>query len=261
MPRVKGRKGKEEGGRPAAGRETGDRPRRVLITGGARGIGAEMVRVLAREGYHVAFTYRRSRREAEALVREVKEAGGTARAFSCDVTDPEQVRGVIVLMTRSGEPVDVLINNVGDYLKKPLNRVTIAEWNGIITSNLHAAFYCCHYVLPHMVRARYGRIINVGFASCGQVVAKPRITPYFIAKQGVLLLTKSIAVTYARHGITCNMISPGVMENSRSKPTKKIPVGRWGKLSELADAALFLISDKAEYISGANLEVSGGWNV
>lgn len=253
--------GVKTGGKPGE-TSAGDRERRqVLITGGALGIGAEMVRQMAGRGYRVAFTYRKSRDAAERLIRTVKGVGGEASAFQCDVSDPEQVGQLIELLIRNYGSVDVLINNVGDYLKKRLDRVTVEEWNDILASNLHATYYCCHYLLPHMVRRRYGRIINIGFASCGQVVAKPMITPYFIAKQGVLLLTKSIAVTYAAYGITCNMVSPGVMENSRSKPTKKIPIGRWGKLRELADAALFLISDQAEYISGAHLEVSGGWNV
>lgn len=243
------------------GRQASTRSPGVLVTGGAVGIGAEMVRALARTGYRVAFTYRRSKNEAEDLVRSIKESGGEARSYACDVTQATQVRDLIDLLTRSSGGVDILINNVGDYLKKRLDRVTVSEWEAIIASNLHATYYCCHYALPQMVRRRYGRILNIGFASCGQVVAKPMVTPYFIAKQGALLLTKSIAVTYARHGITCNMISPGVMENSQSKPTKKIPVGRWGRLTELSDAALYLISDKGDYISGAHLEISGGWNV
>ncbi|MBI5197950.1 MAG: SDR family oxidoreductase [Nitrospirae bacterium] len=253
----------------AGGRKSGNQEqaaldpknRGVLITGGALGIGAEMVRVLARQGYRVSFTYRKSKKAAGDLVREVKDFGGDVSAFRCDVTDPVQIRDLIAVLTQTNRPVDILINNVGDYLKKSLEKVTVGEWDAIIASNLHATFYGCHSVLPSMVKRRYGRIINIGFASCGQVVAKPLITPYFVAKQGALLLTKSIAVTYARYGITCNMISPGVMENSRSKPTRKIPIGRWGKLRELAAAALFLLAEDADYISGAHLEISGGWNV
>lgn len=234
--------------------------RGALVTGGARGIGAALVLALARDGYEVAFTYRRSRKEAETLVRQVKEAGGMAQGIPCDVTDPEQVRLLLERLNREGR-VDVLINNVGDYLKRRLDRLRIDQWHAMIHSNLHATFYCCHYALPYMVKREYGRIINIGYASCGQVVAKPLITPYFIAKQGVLLLTKSIAAVYTPHGITCNMVSPGVMENSRSRPTRQIPAGRLGRLEELVAVVRFLLSPEAGYISGAHLEVSGGWNI
>ena len=135
------------------------------------------------------------------------------------------------------------------------------EWRDVLATNLDATFATCHAALPLMRAAGGGRIVNLGYAGAQALVGRPSMVAYAIAKTGVMLLTKAIARAEAAHGITANVVAPGVIESSRTKPTHEIPAGRVGRIDEVVGAVLYFLSPEAEYVTGQVLEVSGGWNV
>jgi len=151
------------------------------------------------------------------------------------------------------------VNNVGDYLYKPIEEVSLEEWRWILDTNLTATFLLTQRVLPLMVAQGFGRIVNLGYAGAGNLLARTHITPYVIAKTGVILYTKAIAKRFAASGITANVVAPGVAENSVSKPLHEIPMGRLALLQEIAQAVLFFVREP--YLTGQVLEVAGGWNL
>lgn len=233
----------------------------TLVTGAAKGIGRAIALRLAREGYDIAVHYRSSLEEARAVQSEIQALGARAEVFSADLTNAVQAQD---LVTRSSEALGglgVLVNNVGNYVNKPLADLTLEDWREMLDSNLNAAFYTCHAALPLMRARGYGRIVNLGFAGAQHLVARPNILPYVIAKTGVILLTKAIAQAEAAHDITANVVSPGVIENSVSKPLEKIPAGRLGTLGELADAVWHFVKPGNGYQTGQVLEVAGGFNL
>lgn len=241
-------------------------PGRVaLVTGGARKFGASVCRHLADRGYRVAINYRTSRTQAESLVKRIRGRGGQAIACHADVTRHREVRKMIGRVDRTFGRLDVLINNVGDYLEKPLARVSMEEWETIIRSNLTSAFLCSREALPLMRKRRGGRIVMIGYAPAGKLAASPRCAVYHLAKTGALILAKSMAVEEARHGITVNMISPGTIFNSVKKPSTTpldyIPVGRFCRYDDLLGMLDYLLSEEASYVTGGHFVVSGGYAV
>ena len=236
--------------------------RRALVTGSARGIGRAILLKLAEEGLEGAVHYRKSREDAESTRREAEALGVRAVLVSGDVASPEGAARVVGEAARELGGLDVLVHNVGDYLYKPIEEVGPGEWRAIFASNLDSAFYLTQAALPHLRQGGRGkRVLYLGYAGAGQMVAKPQIAPYFIAKTGVLLLAKAYAKRFAGEGITFNVVAPGVAENSVTKPLREIPMGRVAKLEELARAAWFFVDEAAEYLTGQVLEVAGGWNL
>jgi NAD(P)-dependent dehydrogenase (short-subunit alcohol dehydrogenase family) len=154
-----------------------------------------------------------------------------------------------------------VVNNVGNYHKGPLADLDAAAWHEMLASNLNATFYVCQRALPALRASPRGRIVNVGYAGSDTLVAKPGIVAYQIAKTGVLLYTRALAKSEARHGLTANVIAPGVIENSVTQPIDEIPMDRPGTLDEMASAARYLVSEEARYVTGAYLPVAGGWNL
>jgi 3-oxoacyl-[acyl-carrier protein] reductase len=233
----------------------------ALVTGAAKGIGRAIALRLAREGFDVAVHYRSSRDEAEAVRLEIEALGVKAVTLSADLADATRAQSLVASAAEALGGLGVLVNNVGNYVRKPLADLTLEDWHEMLDSNLNAAFYTCHAALPIMRRQRYGRIVNLGFAGAQNLVARPNILPYHIAKLGVLLLTKAIASSEAEHGITANLVAPGVIENSVSKPVHLIPMARLGTLDELADAVWHFVKPKNGYQTGQTLEVAGGFNL
>jgi 3-oxoacyl-[acyl-carrier protein] reductase len=233
----------------------------ALVTGAAKGIGQTLALALAGAGYDVAVHYRSSAEDAEKTAQAARRKGVRAETFRADVTRPDEAQGLVKEVHETLGGPDVLINNVGNYHYGPLTELDIETWLEMFDSNLHCTFYLCRAALPLMQRTGKGRIINLGFSGAETLKARPNIVAYSVAKTGVILYSKALAKTYAKDGITVNVLSPGVMENSVAQPVKDIPLGRTGRLTELADAALFLLSDEAAYITGVTLEVAGGWNL
>lgn len=231
----------------------------ALVTGSAKGIGRAILLALAGKGFDVAVHYRSSQAEAEQTRLEAERLGVRAIALEADITRLEEARGLVDKVVDKLGGLQVLVNNVGDYLKKPIEETTPEEWQAMLDSNLNAPFYLTQAAIPHMSQAGWGRVVSLGFAGAQNLVARPGITPYVIAKTGVILYSKALAKRLAKKGITVNVVSPGIAETSISKPVTDIPMGRLAQVSELARAVLFFVEE--EYLTGQVLEVSGGWNL
>lgn len=233
----------------------------ALVTGSARGIGKALVLALAEQGYDVAIHYRFSEKEARKVRETAVTHGGTCVLLKADVSRPLEAQRLVHQANERLGGLDVLVNNVGNYHYGPLDELANQTWHEMFDSNLHSTFYTCQTAVPIMREAGGGRIINIGYAGAEIAKARPLIAPYAIAKSAMILYSRSLAKTVAGDGITVNVISPGVMENSVTQPIDKIPMGRTGRLSEVVAAALYLLSPAASYITGVTLEVAGGWNL
>jgi NAD(P)-dependent dehydrogenase (short-subunit alcohol dehydrogenase family) len=233
----------------------------ALVTGSARGIGRAIALGLAAEGLDVAIHYRRSAAEAEEVAEAARSLGVRAVALRADVTVEAEAHGLVDAAAQALGGLRVLVNNVGNYHKGPLAELDAGTWHHMFDSNLHATFYACQRAVPIMRAAGGGRIVNIGYTGAELLKARPGIVAYQIAKTGVILYTKALARSEAAHGITANVVSPGVMENSVTQPMDEIPMGRTGTLDELEAAVRYLLSPPARYVTGVHLEVAGGWNL
>ena len=239
----------------------------ALITGGARGIGRAVALSLAAQGWSVAICYRTSRPQAEETIAAVTGKGVRGLAEQCDVSDPKAAVGLAEKVEREWGRIDALINCAGPYHRVNLLEETVEGWREMFDNNLHPVFYLSRAVAPGMKQRRWGRIINFSMANADQLVAQPQVTAHYIAKAGILVLTRSLARLLASSGITVNAISPGFI-NSGSAPeselaamVKNIPAGYVGEVSDAVSVVNFLLSDQARYITGANIHLSGGWGI
>ncbi len=233
----------------------------ALVTGSAKGIGRALALALAADGLDVAVHYRGSQRAAEEVVAQAEALGVRSLALRADVTDEHAAQGLVDGAAAALGGLRVLINNVGNYHKGPLAELDAGSWHHMFDSNLHATFYTCQRAVPIMRAAGGGRVINIGFTGAELLKARPAIVAYQIAKTGVILYTKALARSEAGHGITANVVSPGVMANSVTKPISEIPMGRVGDLDELVGAVRYFLRPEARYVTGTHLEVAGGWNL
>ena len=230
-----------------------------LVTGGSRKMGSAFAMALAESGGDVAVHYLTREDAAKRTAAKIRAKGKRAITVKADVTDEKQVERMFGVVERKLGKVDVLINNVGSFLLKPISGISAGEWQGVIDSNLNSAFYCCRLALPGMREQGFGRIINLGYGPCQGVDSKGRTTTYHMAKTALLVYTKGLAREEASKGITVNMISPGTMFNSVNRPpVKTIPAGRYARYSDLVNAVLFLLKEESSYITGNNLLVTGG---
>lgn len=233
----------------------------ALVTGSAKGIGRALLLTLAETGHDVVVHYRGSKEEADDVAEAARSNGVDAEALRADVTVRAEAESLVDRAIERFGRLDVLVNNVGNYAKGPLDRFPADAWNEMLDSNLNATFYVCQRALPTLRRSSRGRIVNIGYAGSDSLVAKTGIMAYQIAKTGVLLYTRGLAKSEARHGVTANVIAPGVIENSVTQPLEEIPMGRPGSLDEVTAALRYLTSDEARYVTGAFLPVAGGWNL
>ncbi|MFB3145048.1 MAG: SDR family NAD(P)-dependent oxidoreductase [Candidatus Methylomirabilales bacterium] len=239
----------------------------AVITGGARGIGRAIALRLAASGWSVAICYRTSEREAEETVEAIKKAGTRGLAVQADVSDPEAALRLVGEVEKTWGRIDALINCAGPYHRVPLLEETLEGWHAMFSNNLHPVFYLSRLVAPGMIERKWGRIITFSMANADQLVAQPQVTAHYIAKAGVLILTRTLARVLAPHGITVNAISPGFIA-SGSAPAeelaameKRIPAGHVGTVDDAVAAVNFLLSDEAGYVNGANIHLSGAWGI
>jgi len=233
----------------------------AVITGSAKGLGKAIAISLAKKGFSIVIHYHKSKEQALETAQLIRNLSVEVMTFQADLSNSTEVENLFKKVEEHFHRLDVLVNVVGDYLKKHILELKPTEWDHMIQSNLNSCFYCIHYAIPLMQKNSYGRIINIGFASVGNMNAEPLITPYFIAKTGILLLTKSVAQSVAKDNINVHLLSPGVLENSVSQPIEDIPKKRVALFSEFIDTLEFLISDQADYLTGTHLEVAGGWRL
>jgi 3-oxoacyl-[acyl-carrier protein] reductase len=239
----------------------------ALITGGAKGIGRAIGLDLAAVGWDVALCYRISEREAAETASLIQKAGRRTLAERCDVSDPAAAEAFVRKVEKEFGAVDALINCAGPYHRVNILDETPAGWNEMFAHNLHSVFYMSKALAPAMKARKSGRIINFSMANADQMVAQTEVTAHYIAKAGVLILTRTLAKALAPHGITVNAISPGFV-NSGSAPeaelaamAKKIPAGYIGELKDAVAAVRFLLSNEARYVTGTNIHLSGGWGI
>lgn len=232
----------------------------ALVTGAARGIGRGIALGLAERGHDVAVHFRGSADDARETARRVEALGRRAILVRGDLTVPDDARRVVEEAQAALGSLGVLVNVVGNYVKKPWWETTPEEWRDMLDSNFTATFSTCCAAVPLMRAQKFGRIVNFGMAGAANLLARPGIVPYVAAKSGVVVLTKAIAKTEAPHGITANVVAPGVIETSVSQPVTDIPAGRLGTVEEVVDAVLFFVG-ASSYVTGQVMEVAGGWNL
>ncbi len=231
----------------------------ALITASTKGIGKAIALHLASAGYHITLNYHRDKEGAEAAYKEIKSIGGKVELLKFNVSSEIEAQQLVARSFGAMDGIGVLVNNLGEYLKKPMLETTSREWQQIINSNLMSALHTTTAVIPLMRSRKYGRIINIGYASIEKLEAQPLKTPYVIAKTGLLIYTKSLAVELIKDDVTVNMISPGIIENSLSQPVSEIPAGRVGSFDDINRVVDLFI--QSPYMSGQNVEVAGGWKL
>jgi len=242
----------------------------VVVTGGGGGIGGATCRRFGAEGARVA-VLDQNLETAQATAAAVREAGGTAAAFRCDITERAGVDAAVAGVRTELGPIDVLVNNAGWDIFKPFTKTEPAHWDRLIAINLIGALHMHHAVLPGMVERRSGRIVNV--SSDAARVGSSGEAVYAACKGGLVAFSKTIAREHARHGITVNVVCPGPTQTALFEDykagagnpeklidafTRSIPLGRIGQPEDLPGAILFFASDDAGYVTGQVLSVSGG---
>jgi 3-oxoacyl-[acyl-carrier protein] reductase len=238
----------------------------VLITGSSRGIGAEVAVKAAAEGALIAVHYNRSADAARETLERVRACGVEAEAFAADIGDGAQAEGLVEHVIGHFGHVDGLVNNAGLTLVAPFLETAPADWDAVIATDLSAAFHTCRAVLPSMVERRSGTIVNVA-SRLGQI-GVVQTAAYSAAKAGLLGLTRSLAREFGPHGIRVNAVAPGVTitemttdlvdsEEGRRR-LADMPLGRFGRADEVADAVIFLLSDASSLFLGQTLNPNAG---
>ncbi len=233
----------------------------ALVTGGSRGIGAAIAKTLAREGWPVGVSYRSDSEAAEAVVAEITDAGGRAKALKGDIADPDTADALFKALEEEFGPVLVLVNNAGVRADGLSPQIDDEDWAKVIDTNLSAAFRLTRRALRPMIRARYGRVVNI--ASIVGQRANPGQANYAASKAGLVAMTKTVAAEVARRGVTVNAVAPGLIETDMTEGIAEnllehVPARRPGTPEDVAECVRFLASDGAGYVTGVCLTVDGG---
>ncbi len=242
-------------------KETGHLQGKVaLITGGSRGIGRHIVVALANEGVNIAFTYKKSKGEAEKLAAEIEQHGTRCIAIAADVSISSDIKRMITTANDELGTIDILVNNAGISRPQQIQDISESDWDELVDTNLKSAFLATQGVLPGMRARKWGRIINISSvaAQLGGVIG-----PHYAAsKAGMIGLTHSYANILAKEGITVNAIAPALiatdmMATNKNARADLIPIGRFGTAEEVADVVVMIVRNS--YITGQTINVNGGW--
>jgi 3-oxoacyl-[acyl-carrier protein] reductase len=237
----------------------------ALVTGASRGIGRAIALELARRGAVIAVNYHRSTSAAEEVVEQIKAANGRASAFQADVSSFKQAQELVKATIDAFGGLDILINNAGITRDNLIMMLSEEDWDIVQDTNLKSTFNCSKAAVRHMIRKRYGRIINI--TSVAGEMGNPGQTNYAASKAGQIGFTKALAREVASRNITVNAVAAGYIETEiwvkvsdemRQAILNLIPLGRKGEAEEIAHAVAFLASDQAAYITGQVLGVDGG---
>ncbi len=253
---------RKRGGRPAAPLDG----RVALVTGGSRRIGKIVALALADAGADTAIGYRSRAADAKQVTKAIQAKGRRTVSVRADLTKPTECRRLIETVAAEFGRLDILVNNVGTWVQEPVESMDLATWRRVLDSNLTATFLCSKFVLRHMRRNGWGRIVNLGAAGAYRAHGTANMSAYYAAKAGIVAFSKALAREVGKEGITVNVVSPGVIENpeqdvaaARRRKDKSTAVGRPGTGSDVAAAVLFLVSPDADFVSGDVIGVTGGW--
>jgi NAD(P)-dependent dehydrogenase (short-subunit alcohol dehydrogenase family) len=239
----------------------------AVITGGSRGLGKAMAIALAAEGVRIALVARDETAMTE-VAAEIRKAGGEASCFKADVTDETAIATLEKEVLLQYGTVDILINNAGINIRKPIHEFTLEEWRRVQDTNVTSVFLMCRAFVPYMKGKGYGRIFNM--TSIMSHVSLPGRAAYSSSKAALLGLTRAVALELATEGITVVGISPGPFATEMNLPLinnpeanakflSSIPVGRWGNVDEIGKLTVFLCSEGAGFITGTDILIDGGW--
>lgn len=239
----------------------------ALVTGSSRGLGFAFAQALAEHGADVILNGT-NRQRLEQAVRHISDRGFRADALAFDVADELAVAAAFDTLDQQNKTVDILINNAGIQLRKPLTELSAHEWHRVVDTNLTSAFLVGREAAKRMiVRGKGGKIINIG--SLTSECARATVAPYTVSKGGVKMLTRAMTAEWATHNIQINAIGPGYMATDMNEALlnnpqfdgwvkSRTPAGRWGLPQELAGAAVFLASKASDYVNGQIIYVDGG---
>ncbi len=239
----------------------------AVVTGASKGLGREMAESLALAGAQVALVARSEALLSE-VVRGIQDRGGSADYVVADVTDETAASEIDQSVSEMFGACDILINNAGINNRKPIEEMSLDEWHAILEVNLTGPFMMSRALVPGMKRKKWGRIINL--TSIMSHVSLPNRTGYSTTKAGLLGFTRALALELAPYNITVNGISPGPFATEMNRPLiedpeknrqflSRLPVGRWGRVEEIGQLAVYLCSDGAGYMTGTDLVIDGGW--
>ena len=237
----------------------------ALVTGASGGIGQAVASRLASAGARVGLHYHSRNDQAAELVKDISATGGEAALFGCDVCDPQQVEDMVRAVAERWGRIDILVNNAGITRDALMLRMTTEAWDDVLDVNLRGAFLCTKQVLLHMVRQRYGRIVNM--SSVVGLSGNPGQANYAASKAGLIGFTKAVAREVASRNVTVNAVAPGYITTAmveklsdevRSQVLARIPMSRFGTPEDVAEVVTFLCTREAGYVTGQVIGIDGG---
>jgi 3-oxoacyl-[acyl-carrier protein] reductase len=234
----------------------------ALVTGASRGIGAAIARALAREGWPVGVNYRTGEDAANAVVEEIREAGGRATALQGDISERDAADALFTALEEEFGPVLVLVNNAGVRADGLAPMIDDDDWDRVVDTNLSAAFRLTRRALRPMIRNRFGRVVNIA-SIVGGVRGNAGQANYAASKAGLVAMTRTVAAEVARRGVTVNAVAPGLIDTDMTEGLgenllEHVPARRAGTPDEVAECVRFLASEGAAYVTGVCLTVDGG---
>ncbi len=233
----------------------------ALVTGAGRGIGRAIALRLAEDVSGVAIHYLTHREDAMETSAAIRARGKLSAVFRADLSKKAQAAGLVRKVEEKFARVDILVNNVGPIRFKPWDELEVTDWEAAWRANLLGASFTMKAALAGMRERRWGRIVNLGFSRVERAGAFPTILPYAAAKAGLLLLTRTAAAAEVRHGLTVNMVSPGLIRGGVLPQGLEVDDAVLGGAEDVAEAVAYLASDRAAAVTGANLVVAGAWKM